>query len=278
MTGNVDEEEKDQDETDPADDNQIEDDKNDVDNSDHDEKDEGINIVGNEPQGDADKYGYTYKIGQIRYVDDENSFLLAFPQITFADGRSADEINETIRRCASYQMDLMYPVFCYNPDLYQGRCESEVSYEVMYFDENIFSVRFYDHYFVGSIFAEYADYRALTIDLNTGDVFKLGAVINPDDKFCEKMHDKMIEQDEEWAERNALDASIMKQAFTNGVSSDNRYYADLYITKDEEVGIAFSYHYSDGSLITRGCVDLVASDKEINKIKRDSKLWDYLGK
>lgn len=228
--------------------------------------------------GDTEKYGYTYKIAQIKYVDDENSYLIAYPELKFDDGRDASDMNEIIKRCASYEMDMMYPIYNYNTDYYQGRCESNVSFEVTYCDENIFSVVFSDHYFVGSIFAEYIDYRSVVIDLNTGESFKLGAVIDADDDFAEKMYKQLLKKDEEWNERHGFDSSMMKQAIINGITDDSRYLAYLYITPEGELGIAFSYHYGTDGVIARGCIDLQASDGEIKNIKRDSKLWEYLGK
>lgn len=187
------------------------------------------------------------------YEDEENSFHIYYPQIHFKDGRSAKKINEIIRAKACDQMDSMYPEFLYNSDLDKGRRESRVSYEITYMDNELFSVIFYDHCFLGSIFSEYFDLRTVTIDLTNEENYPLEEVIDADREFSEKVYNRFKGVSEEnWEERTALDAEVMKEALNKGMTDDSRYRAYLYLLSNKQIGIAFTYHYGDEQRIARG--------------------------
>lgn len=231
---------------------------------------ESADYIGNE--------NYQFTTERIVFNDDINKYDIQYPQIEFDDNHPADRINEILKDCASYEMNLMYPNFKYNSSLDKGRRESVVEYEVSYCDDNIFSVLFYDHYFVGSTVSEYYDVRAITIDLQNECAYATNDVLIIDDELAGIVYDFIVKTADNLANLPKFTPDVVKEAMLAGKTRDSRYTAQLYVEGNKCVGIAFSYHYNDGNVITRGDVEIALDDSYITDKMVDSSLWTYLGK
>lgn len=221
--------------------------------------------------------GYDVSFCNTKLVDDKNHFVIYYPQLTYKNGKDAKKVNEIIKECACRQMNAMYPEFTYNKKLDKGLYESTVSYEITYMDDDFISVVFYDHYLAGSIFAEYFDTRAVTIDLKSNVSYNLEDVINVDDQFATDVYNKLLAVSKrDWASRKEFNVDTMKDTLQKGTTDDNRYSCDFFLVAAGRIGLNLSFHYKDDGILSRGneilYIDKSAYEKKV--VAESTSLWN----
>lgn len=233
----------------------------------------------------------SYTIADDTYTEQESeegkeiNFRVTYPKISSTDNNmpQQEEINSYIRDCAMNTADQTYlapseqtkELFAdtetYN---YFG---SEVSYKITYMDDSLISIVFEDHYFWGSIYAEFCDIRTLNINLKTGECYELPDVIKTDSEFTTYWLGRMLAEEPDSKVLAGLEPEQF-QKMLEGEFVDNRYYTNFFLDADG-FGMGFTYHFrgNDGNLIIRGWMSTSCPTEDIETFAKDSTFWGLLG-
>ena len=151
--------------------------------------------------------------------------------------------------------------------------ESEVGYKVTYLSENLVSVVYADHYFMGSAYAEYASVRTRIINLKTGEVILPEETYETDEDLAKDFHQKLLEKDEESEAYRELDDEVFQRALA-GEIVDGRYMSGMALTKNG-VLLTFTYHYrsEDGNIISRGWDTIEYEKKDFMSYEKGHEMW-----
>ena len=204
-------------------------------------------------------------------------FNIHYPQITFADGSSADAVNEILRDCACMQYDRMYPevdpneLLSYDPE--SPYLVSLVNYEITYVSDELINVAFDDHYFLGSAYLEFGDLRTRLVNVKTGEVYGIEDLISHDEKLDQLFYKKICDESDSLKEADAFTADIIGQTL-EGEIPEGRYFSNLLLTK-KGVNLNLTYHYGNGGRIIRGWCSEDFSDKELEEYHKDSDVWTF---
>lgn len=244
---------------------------------DYDETKYGIEGI---PVYEADDVSYSVD-DELYYKDNYGSSVqmcmdIEYPQLTDLDSEHADKINKILEDCAMETANALYV----NPTnevkeflLEQGQTYigSEVRYKITYMSDDIICVVFDDHYFWGSIYAEFHDLRTRTINLKDGTVYEIKDIVNLDDAFMDAWYDSMKEEVPEATVTDDLSLDVFKKVF-EGEFVENRY-SNAFFLKDGGIEIGLSYHYGDDDTISRGWMTAPFTWDEIASYKKDNGLW-----
>lgn len=230
----------------------------------------------------------TYTVTEENYTNMESGSYLSvrefdvdYPKINGLHRDVEAKINQVLKDCAMSTTDLYF----LNPtqDIKEYLVEtgdtcvaSEVNYRITYMDENIISVIFEDHYFLGNIYLEFLDLRTRVINLKDGTVYDLGDVVDTNSMFAADYHRRLEEKykDEEVI-KGLTDETF--QRTLSGEIVDNRYYSNFFLTTEGlEVGLTYHYQSEDGNVITRGWITAPYTRAEFAESKIDSSFWDVV--
>lgn len=224
--------------------------------------------------------GISYALAESKYEfseDGKYEFAVAYPQVQNLKDGEEEKVNQILKECAMQSADKMYlrpaeGIKELKEEEENPYFSSEVTYKVTYLSEELISVVFRDHYFMGSIFLECTDLRTRTINLKTGECYEVEQVIEPSQKFLDIMK---LGMEEEGASSMAMKVlgkdETLKQMFA-GEIVENRYYANFLLTGDG-VEIGVNYHYGGDDGIARGWVTVPFSYEEIAPFRKNSEIW-----
>lgn len=212
--------------------------------------------------------------------DQTKDFYISYPQITFTDGRDSERVNEILANAACTHYDMMYPEP--SESLANSKLISEehpyfksyVEYEVTYMSDDIICVAYSDHYFLGSIYAEYCDLRVRLIDLHTYEEYRIEDILNCDSEFAKYYYDKLVEQHDGFEKASLLTPDLLLSTL-HGEMPQGRYFNNVIIDA-EGVHIGFTYHYGDGNLIMRGWDHTHIEDSKLNDCKINDDFWNKI--
>ena len=105
--------------------------------------------------------------------------------------------------------------------------ESEVGYKITYLSEELISVVYADHYFLGSAMAEYADLRTVIVNLKTGEAIKPEDTYKADEAMGKAFHDRLLKQQPENEAFLELGDDVFTRAL-QGEVVDGRYMTVWY--------------------------------------------------
>lgn len=229
----------------------------------------------------ADDLEYTVSMQSIEISEDEENgfmeFNVDYPQITYADGRDASAINQILRDGACVQVDYMYPET--NPDALimdedYPYLASYVKYEITYMSNDLLCVAYEDHYFAGSIYAEYGDLRTRVINLSDGSCYEIEGILNHDTELGAAYYDKLCAENDSFMDAPAFDAQKAERTIA-GETVDGRFFSNFIICKSG-IKINLTYHYGDGNLIMRGWISTDWTSEELTDYRTDSTIWEKL--
>lgn len=229
---------------------------------------------------EADDLSYT--VEEDSYYEEESSETswmcmdINYPVLTELEGEKADEINETIKSYAMQTAENLYlnpseevKGFLLEQDYkYVG---SQVEYYVTYMSNDLISIVFEDHYFWGSVYAEFQDIRTCTINLKTGDVYEISDIVKLDENFMDAWYDSMKEEAPDADVLDLVELDDFQRVF-EGENVDNRY-GNAFFLKDGGLEIGLSYHYGDEELIERGWMTAPFTWEDIATYKTDNEMW-----
>lgn len=205
-------------------------------------------------------------------------FNIHYPQIKNLPEAIAETVNAELKRAAMLNVESLYTnpteelkqLFEEQEYLYR---ESEVGYKVTYLSENLVSVVYADHYFMGSAYAEYASVRTRIINLKTGEVILPEETYETDEDLAKDFHQKLLEKDEESEAYRELDDEVFQRALA-GEIVDGRYMSGMALTKNG-VLLTFTYHYrsEDGNIISRGWDTIEYEKKDFMSYEKGHEMW-----
>ncbi len=237
----------------------------------------------------AENLPYTIEEETYTYSSDGSSgeypmeFDIAYPQISGMENTALqDEINQILEDCAMSTVNTLY----LNPsdDLRESMLEqsqpflaSQVTYQLSYADSDFISVTFSDHYFAGSIYAEFQDLRTRNISLSDGTVYETSDIVDINDDFLEIWKDRMEEEAPGATILSALSDRQFRQIL-GGEILENRYYDNFFVDADG-IQIGLTYHYNsqdDQGIIARGWITAPFERSELEPYQTDSSFWEAI--
>ena len=211
-------------------------------------------------------------------------FQINYPIISgLSDTGVQEKLNSEIESIASDSKDLMYPEPTDNIKNVIGedafRLESIVDYKISYMDENYISIIFRDHYFLGSVYAEYADLRTVTYDLKTGEIIELKDFVDISKDFIQDFRVRMISEDP--TSNVFIDEEIMSDEnmirILSGEVLEGRYLGVFFLSANGvDAGITYHYRSTDSNIIERGYVTTLYSFDDIRVYAKTHSIWDVL--
>ncbi len=207
-----------------------------------------------------------------------------YPQFKGIKSGHEESINQAIKKRAMTTVDRMYlnpsesmrEVLAENRNADGGNfIGSTVEPTITYNDEDIISVAFDDHYFIGSIYLEFQDLRTININLQTGEVYHWTTdIMTPDEGFATTWRKRSISKDgiSEFLKR--LPQEDLLPILSNDKAYSNRYFSDFYINNSKEICIVVTYHLGDEQGIARGWQDAYFTYDELLPYKTASSFWD----
>lgn len=204
-------------------------------------------------------------------------FDVVYPQLHNLKNGKEKEVNQILKECAMKSAEGMY----LHPEANIKEIAEEeenpyfastVTYKVTYLSDELISVAFRDHYFMGSIYLECADLKTRTINLKTGECYEIEQIIGPSQEFLDIMKEGMKEEGvPDMAMKVLSKDETLNQMFA-GEIVENRYYVNFLLTGDG-VEIGVNYHYGGDDGIARGWVTVPFSNEEIEPFQKNSEIW-----
>ena len=155
---------------------------------------------------------------------------------------------------------------------------SEVDYKVTYIDENLLSVVFTDHYFLGSMYLEYSDLRARIINLETAEQYEIEDLMVSSPELIRRWRMGILDQNPDSYPGKELEDHVYERMLT-GEIVDGRYFANLFLDKNGVwIGFTYAFQSDDGQRIERGWTTVPFAWKEFAPYESDHKMWDILKK
>ncbi len=204
--------------------------------------------------------------------------------ITYYDEPSA----ETVERFTSVVEDV-------DPgDVTEGAdalLESTVDYAVTYNDENLLSVCYSDVYYLGSYALGFCSLRTVNINLKTGEVYELDDVLTVDEQIARSFVDNLVRTDGE--DENGDGTIVDRECFTialcgrdafeqalqgTGELAGKRVVTCLFIDGNGQPNLGVTYWISGSRGFVRGWWDVTITDEQLETTRKDSTLWELLGK
>lgn len=213
-------------------------------------------------------------------------FRICYPQLTFDDGRDAALINEAIRDAAMMRVSTL---LVNRSEQLDENCRtdsdygydwirSQVNYKITYLDENLISVVFDEYFFLGSIFLEFAETRAITVDLKNGHVYTNEELFEDKEALAEYIRKELILQKTDNG-REAFAEIFTKERLVEMLNTtdyvEGRYRMSPYIYHGG-VGFVVSYWISTDAMLMRGSVGIEMTLREADKYRAQLPYWDWL--
>lgn len=228
--------------------------------------------------------GIPYKLKEEVYAVDEYSgerhleFNVHYPQMKNLPPETAAAVNQELRDTAMLMADGLYlePTEDMEKMLEEQKanyCASEVGYKITYLSEELISVVYADHYFLGSTMAEYADLRTVIVNLKTGEAIKPEETYVADAAMGKAVHDRLLKQQPD----NEAFLELSDDVFTRALQGevvDGRYMTGMVLTKTG-VLLPFTYHFrsADGNIISRGWDDVEFTKEEFMPYEKEHEMW-----
>lgn len=210
-------------------------------------------------------------------------FDIEYPQVEGLPSGKDQEVNQILRDAAMSSADLFYlqpaeevqEFFNSQENLYLA---SEVDYKVTYIDENLLSVVFTDHYFLGSMYLEYSDLRARIINLETAEQYEIEDLMVSSPELIRRWRMGILDQNPDSYPGKELEDHVYERMLT-GEIVDGRYFANLFLDKNGVwIGFTYAFQSDDGQRIERGWTTVPFAWKEFAPYESDHKMWDILKK
>lgn len=221
---------------------------------------------------------YTYR-STVRASEYPMEFNIKYPQIEGLAGGKVDEVNEILKGCAMRTVDMLY----LNPsdDMKEQMLKetdpffaSQVIYRVTYAGEDFISVTFSDHYYAGNYYLEFQDLRTINMRLSDAQEFVAADIVELDDAFMQDWHQRMKKEapGAEVLERIEIEEfrSILK-----GEDPEGRYSDEFFVSADG-IEIGLTYHYSDGTYLSRGWITAPFTLDALKEYRSDSDFWNLV--
>ncbi len=228
--------------------------------------------------------GIPYKLKEEVYELDEYSgerhlkFNVHYPQMENLPPETAAAVNQALRDTAMLTTDGMHlePTEDMEQMLDEQNadyCASEVGYKITYLSEELISVVYADHYFLGSAMAEYADLRTVIVNLKTGETIKPEETYTADEKMAKVFHSRLLEQQPDNEAFLELSDDVFMRAL-QGEVVDGRYMTGMVLTKTGTL-IPFTYHFrsADGNIISRGWDVVEFSTEDFMSYEKEHEMW-----
>lgn len=220
-------------------------------------------------------------------------FKICYPKLIAHNGKDVSAINEGIRERAMKYADEMlinrtedFEQHLRTEEGYNiNYVRSDVNYIISYLDENVISVVFRDHLFLGNIYLEDYEMRTYVADINTGIRYKNEDLWTnlEDRKLAEKIYDDMASQHEESVYEMqifdiVLNAELIQEAVKTNGTIDKRHFMNTFLTEDG-VGFSLSYRVGeeiDGNYsIMRGWTKTILPREQTIDYQTDALIWEY---
>jgi hypothetical protein len=217
---------------------------------------------------------------------------VTYPQLHGLDEIVEQKANEAIKHVAMRSVDRLY----LNPsDVIKQflKDESEkgnrpftppgviiwslVDCYVTYNDENMISIAFNDHYYIGSFYGEFIDARAITIDLTTGEEYRwTEAILEVDQSFVDKWLLRAWEVEDNTFFLKTQPREDFWAILTNDENYTNRYFTTFFVDNTDDICVLVTYHMGIDGKIARGWADVHFSVEELESYRTDSDFWQLL--
>jgi len=217
---------------------------------------------------------------------------VTYPQLHGLDEAVEQKANEAIKHVAMRSVDRLY----LNPnDVIKQflKDESEkgnrpftppgviiwslVDCYVTYNDENMISIAFNDHYYIGSFYGEFIDARAITIDLTTGEEYRwTEAILEVDQSFVDKWLLRAWEVEDNTFFLKTQPREDFWAILTNDENYTNRYFTTFFVDDTDDICVLVTYHMGIDGKIARGWADVHFSVEELESYRTDSDFWQLL--
>lgn len=236
-------------------------------------------------------------------------FEVSYPQVS-DDVAQAKRINRLLRRTACESVNTYYREPSANtvervmsvvdededaanglPDNAEMLLESTVDYAVTYNSEDLLSVCFADEYYMGTYAAGFVALRTVNVNLKTGEVYELADVLTVDDEIARSFVDNLVQESGEDANGDGVidDSECFtiglcgREAFEQGICGEGelagpRVITCLFIDGNGQPNLGVTYWISGRSGFVRGWWDVTVTDEQLSAARKESSLWDALGK
>lgn len=228
--------------------------------------------------------GIPYKLEEEVYGLDEYSgerhlkFNVHYPRMKNLPPETAAAVNQALRDTAMLTTDGMHLEATEEMEQMLEEqnadyCASEVGYKITYLSEELISVVYADHYFLGRAMAEYADLRTVIVNLKTGETIKPEETYTADEKIAQVFHSRLLEQQPDNEAFLELSDDVFMRAL-QGEVVDGRYMTGMVLTKNGTL-IPFTYHFrsADGNIISRGWDVVEFSTEDFMSYEKEHEMW-----
>ncbi len=227
-------------------------------------------------------------IAALNNTECEIAFYVEYPQLRGLSADIEEKVNLEIQNQAMHNVNRMYlnPTDEFKDTLIRllenenfsglvADLQSTVHAYVTYNDDRLISIAFEDHFFLGTVYAEYNDVRTVTIDIETGEVyrgFQSIATADEDLALTWQTRAKELAPDSAFIENQPLEdyPGILSNSESTG-----RYLTSFYLTDANTINVAVTYHMSLNGTIARGWIAVSFTAEELARCKNESGFWRF---
>ena len=246
----------------------------------------GVNAI---PAYVDDYLSYEIEGQSYNFIDDEKintiiEFGVQYPELkgdAGFDQKLLEKINQTLKDKAMETVEEIYehPSEEIKETVLQADTPvlvSYVTYKVTYASDEVLSIVMEDQGYKGSEEQYFYDFRTITVDLNTGEVYELEDIIDIDKAFVKKWIRIMRDEADDDSLLSELNTNEMMSAL-EGETFEGVYDVE-YFFDEEGIEIGFSFDYEDEDPDNSGFAWVTApfSYKEIENFTTDSPIWDEM--
>ena len=202
------------------------------------------------------------------------TFDVEYPVLTSKDGKNMDKVNETIKSASM----IIYDRACEEVKTHDSASANSADYsgssvyQVTYANEDLISVIYNQHYYMGSSSKGRYDFRGLTINVNTGEVYDITDVLTHDSDFEQLYYDKLaLEGASVFPTLSDVDTDLLAKTLDSNDWVDDTYNTDFFLTGG---GISLAFSYYDYYSSYAGWITVNYSESDIKDYKTDSEMWD----
>ena len=239
-------------------------------------------------------------------LDVKCEFSIEYPQVS-DDVPKAKQVNRLLRRTAMTSMDLYYRepsdetaerikrIVAESPESAPLGADallgSTVDYAISYNTEDFLSVCFSDTYYIGNEYLGFVALRCVNVNLKTGETYELGDVLTVDEDIANAFLDNLVQTDGEDSNKDGVITddecftlklggrkALVEGIMGKGELAENRVNTCLFVDGNGQPNLGVNYWLSGESGLVRGWWDVTITDEQIEKARKDSSLWELLGK